>query len=58
MPVYRFENLPTVQQNPNLSSNRGESIKGERMYFCHRKGVPKERAPSRTITPASSSSMS
>ncbi len=37
MPVYRFEDLPTVQQNPNLSSNRGESIKGERMHFCHRK---------------------
>ena len=44
MPVYRFEDLPTVQQNPNLSSNRGESIKGERMYFCHRKRPEGTRA--------------
>ena len=31
MPVYRFEDLPEARRNPNLSSNRGEFIKGERM---------------------------
>jgi quercetin dioxygenase-like cupin family protein len=44
MPVYRFEDLPTVQHNPNLSSNKGETIKGERMYFCHRKRPAGSRA--------------
>ena len=37
MPVYRFEDLPDVQHNPGLSSNRGETIKGERMYFAPRR---------------------
>ena len=36
MPIYRFEDLKDVQQNPGLSSGHGESIKGEKMYFCHR----------------------
>jgi mannose-6-phosphate isomerase-like protein (cupin superfamily) len=36
MPVYRFENLSAVRHNPNLSSGIGETIKGDRMFFCHR----------------------
>ena len=36
MPIYRFEDLKDVRQNPGLSSGHGETIKGERMYFCHR----------------------
>ncbi len=36
MPVYRFEDLSAVQHNPKLSSGIGETIKGDRMYFCRR----------------------
>ncbi len=36
MPVYRFEDLQDAHHNPGLSSGHGETIKGERMYFCHR----------------------
>ena len=36
MPIYRFEDLKDVRQNPGLSSGHGETIKGEKMYFCHR----------------------
>ncbi|MBI3024355.1 MAG: hypothetical protein HYY66_01500, partial [Candidatus Tectomicrobia bacterium] len=37
MPVHRFEDLPEVRHNPGLSSNRGQTIKGERMYVAHRR---------------------
>ena len=36
MPIYRFEDLKDVRQNPGLSSGHGETIRGEKMYFCHR----------------------
>ena len=36
MPVYRFEDLPEVQHNPGLSSGRGQTIKGERIFFGKR----------------------
>ena len=36
MPIYRFEDLTITQQNPALSSGLGETVKGDRMYFCHR----------------------
>ena len=36
MPIYRFEDLKDVHQNPGLSSGHGETIRGEKMYFCHR----------------------
>lgn len=44
MPVYRFEELPNVQHNPNLSSNRGQTIKGERVYFAKRRRPAGTRA--------------
>ncbi len=37
MAIYRFDELPDVQQNPNLSSAHGETIKGERIYFGRRR---------------------
>ena len=33
MPVYRFENLPDVRHNPDLSTAHGPTIKGERIFF-------------------------
>lgn len=44
MPVYRFENLAEVHHNPKLSSGYGETIKGDRMYFCHRIWPARTRA--------------
>ena len=35
MPIYRFEDLKDVREPRPLLGPR-ESIKGERMYFCHR----------------------
>ena len=36
MSVYKFEDLKSTHQNPKLSSGFGETIKGDKMYFCHR----------------------
>ena len=33
MPVYRFENLPDVRHNPDLSTAHGPTVKGERIFF-------------------------
>ena len=33
MPVYRFDELPDVRHNPDLSTAHGPTIKGERIFF-------------------------
>ncbi len=36
MPVYRFEDLPDVLHNPKLSTARGPTVKGDRIFFGKR----------------------
>ena len=33
MPVYRFDELPDVRHNPDLSTAHGPTVRGERIFF-------------------------